>query len=163
MFRGATALNLDAKGRLAIPGRYRDELAERCDGQMVVTVNNTKERCLWMYPLDEWTRVEAKVVALPDFDRQSSETQAFFHRLRRRCGDGQERAGAGARTVAGVCSDDQGDIPHRPGQTNSSCGAENCGPRAATSGSRKTSTWKRFRWKWNNCRCSRDAPPHKTP
>ena len=78
MFRGATALNLDAKGRLAIPGRYRDELAERCDGQMVVTVNNTKERCLWMYPLDEWTRVEAKVVTLPDFDHNHQKLKRFF-------------------------------------------------------------------------------------
>ena len=54
MFRGANLLNLDAKGRLAIPGRYRDELAERCSGHLVVTVNNASERCLWMYPLDEW-------------------------------------------------------------------------------------------------------------
>lgn len=78
MLRGANALNLDTKGRLAIPGRYRDGLAERCDGQMVVTVNNTKERCLWMYPLDAWKRVEAKVVALPDFDRNHQKLKRFF-------------------------------------------------------------------------------------
>lgn len=78
MFRGANALNLDTKGRLAIPGRYRDELVERCSGQMVVTVNNTKECCLWMYPLDEWKRVEQKVVALPDFDRNHQKLKRFF-------------------------------------------------------------------------------------
>ncbi len=78
MLRGANALNLDAKGRLAIPGRYRDELVERCDGRMVVTVNNTRERCLWMYPLDEWRQVERKVVSLPDFDPHHQKLKRFF-------------------------------------------------------------------------------------
>ena len=78
MFRGANLLNLDAKGRLAIPGRYRDELAERCSGHLVVTVNNASERCLWMYPLDEWRRVEEKVVALPAFDRNHQKLKRFF-------------------------------------------------------------------------------------
>ncbi len=78
MLRGANALNLDTKGRLAIPGRYREELVERCGGHLVVTVNNTKETCLWMYPLDEWNKVEQKVVALPDFDRNHQKLKRFF-------------------------------------------------------------------------------------
>lgn len=68
MIRGANTLNLDSKGRLAIPSRYREAILERCNGQMVVTVNNTKESCLWLYPLDEWQKVEQKIVALPSFD-----------------------------------------------------------------------------------------------
>ena len=78
MLRGASALHLDTKGRLAIPGRYRSELVERCDGQMVVTVNNNKEHCLWMYPLDEWTQVEQKVASLPDFDPNHQKLKRFF-------------------------------------------------------------------------------------
>lgn len=78
MFRGANLLNLDAKGRLAIPGRYRDALVERCEGRLVVTVNNAKEHCLWMYPLDAWREAEAKVAALPDFDPNHQKLKRFF-------------------------------------------------------------------------------------
>ena len=78
MLRGASALHLDTKGRLAIPGRYRDELVERCDGQLVVTVNTNKENCLWVYPMDEWKRVEQKVVSLPDFDPNHQKLKRFF-------------------------------------------------------------------------------------
>ncbi|MGI9309922.1 MAG: division/cell wall cluster transcriptional repressor MraZ [bacterium] len=78
MLRGASALNLDAKGRLAIPGRYRDQLAERCEGRMVVTVNADKEHCLWMYPLDAWHQAEEKVVGLPSFDPAHQRLKRFF-------------------------------------------------------------------------------------
>ncbi|MDX1370526.1 MAG: cell division/cell wall cluster transcriptional repressor MraZ, partial [Pseudomonas sp.] len=39
MFRGANAISLDAKGRLAMPSRYRDELVSRCAGQLIVTID----------------------------------------------------------------------------------------------------------------------------
>lgn len=78
MLRGANALNLDAKGRLAIPGRYRDELTERCNGHLVVTLNNTKEHCLWMYPMDEWEEVEQKVVSLSSFDHNHQKLKRFL-------------------------------------------------------------------------------------
>ena len=68
MFRGASSLNMDQKGRFAVPAKYRQVLTERCDGQFVLTVNNTGERCLWLYPQDEWEQVERKVVELPSFD-----------------------------------------------------------------------------------------------
>ena len=64
MFRGVNTLNLDAKGRLAIPTRYRDGLIRQTEGRMVVTINNT-ERCLWLYPLIEWEVIERKLVNLP--------------------------------------------------------------------------------------------------
>lgn len=67
MFRGVNSLNLDAKGRLAIPTRYRDGLLRQSDGKMVVTINNA-ERCLWLYPLDDWEEIERKLVNLPSLD-----------------------------------------------------------------------------------------------
>lgn len=70
MFRGITALNLDAKGRLAIPSRYREALLQQSDGQVVITINQD-EKCLWMYPLDIWEDIEEKVVKLPTFDPRS--------------------------------------------------------------------------------------------
>ncbi len=78
MIRGANTLNLDSKGRLAIPNRFRAELMQRCGGKMVVTVNNTKERCLWLYPLDEWELIEQKIVALPSFDANHQRLKRFL-------------------------------------------------------------------------------------
>ena len=51
MFRGVNALNLDSKGRLAIPTRYRDGLVRHCNGQMVLTVD--RDHCLLLYPLPD--------------------------------------------------------------------------------------------------------------
>ncbi|MBS5252832.1 MAG: division/cell wall cluster transcriptional repressor MraZ [Haemophilus parainfluenzae] len=51
MFRGAAAVNLDAKGRVAIPTRYRAEIMEKNQGQMVCTVD-IRQPCLLLYPLD---------------------------------------------------------------------------------------------------------------
>ncbi len=78
MLRGANSINLDSKGRFAIPSRYRDNLITRCDGKMVVTVNNTRERCLWLYPMDEWEKVEEKLVALPSFEPSHQKLKRFL-------------------------------------------------------------------------------------
>ena len=67
MFRGVNTLTLDAKGRLAIQTRYREELQRQGDGRMVVTINNA-ERCLWLYPLADWEEIERKLVNLPSLD-----------------------------------------------------------------------------------------------
>ncbi|HHF4962530.1 TPA: division/cell wall cluster transcriptional repressor MraZ [Haemophilus influenzae] len=67
MFRGATAVNLDSKGRVAIPTRYRAEILEKNQGQMVCTVD-IRQPCLLLYPLDEWEKIEQKLLALSNFD-----------------------------------------------------------------------------------------------
>ncbi|MGH1541820.1 MAG: division/cell wall cluster transcriptional repressor MraZ [Arenicella sp.] len=67
LFRGATNINLDAKGRLAIPTRYREALLRACDGRIVLTLS-PRETCLWMYPLHVWEDIERKLVALPSED-----------------------------------------------------------------------------------------------
>ncbi len=60
MFRGANAISLDAKGRLAMPSRYRDELVSRSSGQLIVTIDAV-DPCLCVYPLDEWEIIETKL------------------------------------------------------------------------------------------------------
>lgn len=59
MFRGATAVNLDSKGRVAIPTRYRAEILEKNQGKMVCTVD-IRQPCLLLYPLDEWEKNRTK-------------------------------------------------------------------------------------------------------
>ncbi|BAO43494.1 division/cell wall cluster transcriptional repressor MraZ [Thiolapillus brandeum] len=70
MFVGINTLNLDAKGRLAIPVRYRKELVGPEGAGVVVTVN-PYERCLWLYPRNEWQEVARKVISLPDLKKQN--------------------------------------------------------------------------------------------
>ncbi|VAX00438.1 Cell division protein MraZ [hydrothermal vent metagenome] len=77
MFRGVNALNLDAKGRVAMPTRYRQRLSDTCDGQMVITVDNS-DRCLLLYPLQEWEVVERKLQKLPSFNRQARRLQRML-------------------------------------------------------------------------------------
>jgi MraZ protein len=67
VFRGATKVTLDAKGRMAVPTRYRDRLAARCDGQIIVTVD--KDHCLLVYPLPDWEELERKLVRLPSMNK----------------------------------------------------------------------------------------------
>jgi len=76
MFRGVNALNLDSKGRLAIPTRYREAIARQCNGQMVLTVD--RDHCLLMYPLPEWEEIERKLVKLPSFNRQARRMQRLL-------------------------------------------------------------------------------------
>ena len=45
LFRGVNTLNLDAKGRMAVPSKYRDGLLSQCAGQLVVTVDRS-DACL---------------------------------------------------------------------------------------------------------------------
>ena len=70
MFRGANAISLDAKGRLAMPSRYRDELVSRSSGQLIVTIDAV-DPCLCVYPLDEWEIIETKLRALPSLREEN--------------------------------------------------------------------------------------------
>ena len=63
MFRGATLVNLDSKGRLAVPMRYRDTLIGESQGQMVCTID-LHQPCLLLYTLPEWEIIEKKLSRL---------------------------------------------------------------------------------------------------
>ena len=68
MFFGETAINLDGKGRLAIPVRYRDSIQEQCSGRMVLTYSAFDSGALWLYPENEWERVRDEVTRLSTFN-----------------------------------------------------------------------------------------------
>lgn len=67
MFRGVNPITLDAKGRMAIPSRYRERIDSACAGKLVATID-TESRCLLLYPLPEWSLIEEKIEALPSFN-----------------------------------------------------------------------------------------------
>ena len=76
MFRGVNTLNLDAKGRMAMPAKYRDRLMASCDGQLVMTVD--RDHCLLLYPLPEWEEIERKLVKLPCLNKQARRLQRLL-------------------------------------------------------------------------------------
>ncbi len=76
MFRGITQLSLDAKGRLAIPARYRDELMSTCSGHLIVTVDPSK--CLLIYPYPAWEPIEQKLNSLSSFSPASRNLQRLM-------------------------------------------------------------------------------------
>jgi len=76
MFRGATSLNLDAKGRLAVPSKHRDALLSQCAGHLVLTAH--PHCCLLLYPQPAWEPIQAKIMSLSSFDRQSSALQRLL-------------------------------------------------------------------------------------
>lgn len=76
MFRGVTQLSLDAKGRLAIPARYRNELMSTCSGHLIVTVDPSK--CLLIYPQPAWEPIEQKLNNLSSFDTVTRNLQRLL-------------------------------------------------------------------------------------
>lgn len=68
-FHGATVVTLDAKGRLAIPTRYREAL--RSSGVAVVLTAHP-DGCVLLYPEINWGPVREKVQGFPAFHTQAS-------------------------------------------------------------------------------------------
>jgi MraZ protein len=59
MFLGTHTPRLDEKGRLILPAKYRDELA----GGVVITKG--QERCLYVFPMEEFGRVTEAMSTAP--------------------------------------------------------------------------------------------------
>ncbi len=76
MFRGVSQLSLDAKGRIAVPARYRDLLAADCKGRLVVTVD--RDGCLLLYPAPEWERIEQTLMSRPNMNSQVRKLQRLL-------------------------------------------------------------------------------------
>jgi len=69
VFRGVTQLALDAKGRLAIPGKHRAALtgsAENTERTLIVTADPS--RCLLVYPRATWEPLQARLMGLSSFN-----------------------------------------------------------------------------------------------
>jgi MraZ protein len=59
VFLGTHAPRLDEKGRLILPAKYRDELAEG------VVITKGQERCLYVFPQEEFTRITEALRTAP--------------------------------------------------------------------------------------------------
>ena len=64
MFRGVNPINMDAKGRIAMPSKYRDRLVDASAGHLVATIH-LQVKCLLIYPLPVWEVIEQEIQGLP--------------------------------------------------------------------------------------------------
>jgi MraZ protein len=63
VFQGASALSLDAKGRLSVPTRHRDVLGATAAGQLTITKH--PHGCLMIFPRPEWEKFRDRIAELP--------------------------------------------------------------------------------------------------
>lgn len=77
MFRGENPVTLDAKGRLAMPSRYRERLKEQAGGMLIATVSRS-DRCLLIYPMPEWMETEKRLMELPSLDAANRRVQMLM-------------------------------------------------------------------------------------
>ncbi|BDX20834.1 transcriptional regulator MraZ [Polynucleobacter sp. TUM22923] len=63
MFQGASALNLDAKGRMSVPAKHRDALLVQGEGR--ITLTKHPDGCLLLFPRPEWEAFRSRVAQLP--------------------------------------------------------------------------------------------------
>jgi MraZ protein len=69
VFRGAAKVTLDVKGRMVLPARVREQLAQLPEPQLVATVD--RDRCVLIYPLGEWQRLQDELLGLPNLNSES--------------------------------------------------------------------------------------------
>ncbi|MCF8067314.1 MAG: division/cell wall cluster transcriptional repressor MraZ [Desulfobacterales bacterium] len=63
MFRGSSYHTIDLKGRIIIPARFRDVIKAGSNGSIMVT---RMDKCLFAYTMEEWAKIEAKVLSLAE-------------------------------------------------------------------------------------------------
>jgi len=72
MFMGEYNHTVDAKGRLIVPSKFRDQLGD----EFVVTKG--LDGCLFVYTLDEWHNVEEKFRSISMTSKEARKFSRFF-------------------------------------------------------------------------------------
>ena len=72
MFMGEYKHNIDTKGRMIVPAKFREELGE------VFVVTRGLDKCLFAYPMDEWKVIEEKLKKLPLTKKDARAFTRFF-------------------------------------------------------------------------------------
>jgi len=75
MFRGSSTHSLDPKGRIIIPSRFRNVIRDGGGGDAVMITR--MDGSLFAYALNEWGRIEEKILALAE----KSEAMRRFRRV----------------------------------------------------------------------------------
>ena len=83
MFRGSFEHTVDAKGRVSVPSKFRDIIADRYEGKLVLAMDFDK--CLTVYPLEEWEKLEEKIKSLPMMKQEVKDFMRFFFSTATEC------------------------------------------------------------------------------
>lgn len=83
MFRGSFEHTVDSKGRVSVPSRFRELLVERYEGKLVLTMD--LDRCITVYPLAEWERVEEKIKTIPQMQKEVKDYLRFIFSAAAEC------------------------------------------------------------------------------
>lgn len=73
MFMGEYHHNLDNKGRLIIPAKFRNQI-----GKLIVFTRGM-EGCIFGYPISEWQKIEAKLAQLPLTKKNARNFMRIFY------------------------------------------------------------------------------------
>ena len=76
MFRGSFEHTVDSKGRVSVPSKFRDIISDRYDGRLVLAMDY--DRCLTVYPLEEWERLEEKIKTLSLMKQEVKDFRRFL-------------------------------------------------------------------------------------
>ena len=76
MFRGSFEHSMDSKGRVSVPSKFRDIIADRYDGRLVLAMDYDK--CLTVYPLEEWEKLEEKIKTLSLVKQEVKDFRRFL-------------------------------------------------------------------------------------
>ncbi|SET85573.1 MraZ protein [Salinibacillus kushneri] len=72
MFMGEFQHNIDSKGRIIMPAKFREELGEG------FVITRGLDKCLFAYPMDEWRQLEEKLKKLPLTKKDARSFTRFF-------------------------------------------------------------------------------------
>ncbi len=76
MFRGSFEHTVDSKGRVSVPSKFREIIADRYEGKLVLAMDY--DRCLTVYPLEEWEKLEEKIRNLPTMKKEVRDFMRFL-------------------------------------------------------------------------------------
>lgn len=102
MFLGEYQHSVDAKGRVVLPSRFRDDLVAGC------VVTKGQERCLYVFPVDRWETEVNQVNQLPRTNARNRQyARSFFASAIQQELDKQGRVQipANLRDYAGITKD----------------------------------------------------------
>ena len=77
MFRGINKVSLDGKSRMALPARLRETIQQASFGKLVLTID-IREKCLMLYPLPEWEKVQATLAGLANVRKEIRTVQRML-------------------------------------------------------------------------------------
>lgn len=73
MLMGEYRNSIDAKSRLIVPSKFRDELGVKC------VLTKGLDSCLYIYPMVEWTKFQEKLATLPVSDTKARAFVRYFY------------------------------------------------------------------------------------